>query len=302
MGEPAPLWLDVLEEEAELLRQRIGVSTLSISHVDASYQVLSTVVNVGVLGEGHEVRPADERYSLALYPAAAELIRRRRPFVAGPDAPDASLDELGHRLGKETQAAAPIVIGDVVWGELWVASVPGDLPLARAELPLIEWAAEVFADEAADVLARARPTWGRTLRRWYEIWVTAGAWERQFRVRTELVRYWGGGFVMYEGGLSQGELLAALMEIHRLGGDIAGLRCEHERFRPPRRRAGFDGREYELRYAGEFPVEALEVFGVDVSLDGTEVVVRRVCGQPVLLDVVADARRMGGQLVSIVSS
>jgi hypothetical protein len=44
----------------------------------------------------------------------------------------ASLDELGHWLGKETQPAAPIVIGDVVWGELWVASTPGDLTLAPA--------------------------------------------------------------------------------------------------------------------------------------------------------------------------
>jgi hypothetical protein len=165
MSEPAPLWLDVLEEEAELLRQRIGVSTLSISHVDAGYQVLSTVVNVGALGEGCDARPADERYSLARYPASADLIRRRRPFVAGPDTGDASLDELGHRLGKETQAAAPIVIGDVVWGEFWVASIPGDLPLGASELPLIEWAAGVFADDAADVLARARPTWGGTLRR-----------------------------------------------------------------------------------------------------------------------------------------
>ena len=54
---------------------------------------------------------------------------------------------------RETQAAAPIVIGDVVWGEFWVASIPGDLPLAAAELPLIEWAAQAFADDAADVLA-----------------------------------------------------------------------------------------------------------------------------------------------------
>jgi hypothetical protein len=135
LGEPAPLWLDVLEEEAELLRQRIGVSTLSISHVDAGYQVLSTVVKRRRARRG----------------------LRRSPFVAGPDAPDASLDELGHRLGKESQAAAPIVIGDVVWGEFWVASIPGDLPLAPAELPLIEWAAGVFADDAADVLAERGP-------------------------------------------------------------------------------------------------------------------------------------------------
>jgi hypothetical protein len=301
MAEPAPMWLDVLEEEAELLRQRIGVSTLSISHVDAGYQVLSTVVNVGALGEGCHVRPDDERYSLAVYPASAELIRRRRPFVAGPGTADASLDELSHRLGKETQAAAPLVIGDVVWGELWVASIPGDLPLATAELPLIEWAAETFAEDAADVLARARPAWGRSLRRWCEIWVTAGAWEREFRLRTELARYWGGGFVLYDGCLSQDELLAALTEMHRLGGDIAALRCEHARFRSPRRLAFPGAREYEVHYAGEFPVEALDAFGVELSLDAAGIVIRRVCSQSVLLDVLADARRMGGQLVSIVS-
>ena len=50
--------------------------------------------------------------------------------------------------------------------------------------------------------------------------------------------------MMYDGCLSQDELLAALTEIHRLGGDIAALRCEHKRFRPPRRRAFLDAREY----------------------------------------------------------
>jgi hypothetical protein len=67
------------------------------------------------------------------------------------------------------------------------------------------------------------------------------------------------------------------------------------------RRLGATAQRAELRDTGEFPVQALDAFGVDVSVDGTEVVIRSVCGQPVLLDVLADARRMGGQLVSIVS-
>jgi hypothetical protein len=40
-------------------------------------------------------------------------------------------------LGKETQAAAPITVRGEVWGSLWVATLPGDRPLARADLPRI---------------------------------------------------------------------------------------------------------------------------------------------------------------------
>ena len=66
------------------------------------------------------------------------------------DPVDVSSASLAASLGKETQAAAPIVVRGEVWGSLWVASLPGDRPLATADVPRIVRA----ANEIARVLLR----------------------------------------------------------------------------------------------------------------------------------------------------
>jgi hypothetical protein len=295
------LWLDALEQEAELLRRRIGVSTLSLSWLNAETQELQTVVNVGSLHERAEVRPETEVYSLALYPTAASGLRRRHPYLAGPDdACDRRLLELGHRLGKQTQAGAPLIIGDAVWGEFWVASVPGDLPLRRSELPLVTWAAETFADEMADLLARAQPAWGAQLRRWYEIWTAPGNWERRFAPGPRLLRHWSGGFGTYEGFLSQDELHETLDRMRRLGGPLLAVRREDHPFLEPPERCMLGRREYELRYGGDLCDEPLRrLYDVDSACEHGATVIRGIYGQTVLHAVLAWVRRMGGELISI---
>ncbi len=295
------LWLDALEEEADLLRRRIGVSTLSLSALDAETQELQTLVNVGAICEGAEVRPEMEIYSLALYPAAADGLRRRHPYVAGPDDKgDRRLLELGLRLGKQTQAGAPLILGDAVWGELWLASVPGDLPLRRSELPLVTWAAETFADKIADLLAEARPAWGAKLRRWYEIWTGSGGWVRCFAPGPRLTRHWSGDYITYEGFLAQDELHDALEHIHRLGGPLMGLRRDDRPFLPPPERGLLQRVEYELRYGGDLCGEPLRtLYDVAITAERSETVVRGIYGQSVLHAVLAQAQRVGGELIGV---
>ena len=147
-------WLDVLEYAAEQTRRDLGVATLSISSFEARARRLRTLVNTGVLGPGEEPRPHAELYPLDRYPLVERLCCRRAPYLSTPSAPgDAAAVALECALGKSSQAAAPLVIDDAVWGELWAASTPPDLPLTAADLPGICSATEEFAAGLARALA-----------------------------------------------------------------------------------------------------------------------------------------------------
>jgi hypothetical protein len=151
-------WLDVLEYGAERTRRKLGVATLSISRFEWRCGWLRTLINTGVLGPGEESRPENEIYPLARYPAVDQLCRKRTPYLSTPTAPgDPAAVAVESALGKSSQAAAPIVIGDAVWGELWTASTPDDLPLTAKELPEICSAADQFAAGLARALADLQP-------------------------------------------------------------------------------------------------------------------------------------------------
>jgi hypothetical protein len=134
----------------------VAVSTLAVSCVDTRLRSLRTLVNTGVLGPGEERRPAGEAYRLVDYPSAAMLVRTRRPYFSIPEAPaDDASAELERALQKTSQAAAPLVIADRVWGELWMSSVAGDLPVAPNELPFVEWTARRYAARMAALIEPA---------------------------------------------------------------------------------------------------------------------------------------------------
>jgi GAF domain-containing protein len=151
-------WLDVLAYAAERTRAELGVATLSISSFESSAGCLRTLVNTGVLGPGEDPRPDEELYPLDRYPLVERLCRRRTPYLCTPTAPgDAAAAAVESALGKSSQAGAPIIVGDVVWGELWTASTPVDSPLTEADLPVICSAAERFAAGLARALADLQP-------------------------------------------------------------------------------------------------------------------------------------------------
>ena len=137
---------EILAEEAERVLRRLPVACASISVWEREAGLLRTVVNAGVLAPGEEERPDDETYPVHTFPALAALLERRAPYCFGPGDPiDVSSASLVASLGKETQAAAPIVPGSEVWGALWVATLPGARPLTRADLPWIVRAANQLA-------------------------------------------------------------------------------------------------------------------------------------------------------------
>ncbi len=131
-------------------RRLLGVSTLSISVFESEAGrpyagLLQTMINTGVLGPYEQPRPVAELYLLYDFPAVAALVIHRRQYLVSPSSPaDAASLALQTALEKTSQTAARLIINDAVWGELWVATTTGQLPLDGSELPPISWATEHF--------------------------------------------------------------------------------------------------------------------------------------------------------------
>ena len=146
MHAPRGQMLDSLADGAERARRTLGVATASVSVWERDADVLRTIVNTGTLAPGERERPTNEVYPVHTFPALVSLLEGRTPYCFGPgDRVDVSSASLAARLGKETQAAAPISVHGEVWGSLWVATLPGDRPLDRADLPRIIRAANEIA-------------------------------------------------------------------------------------------------------------------------------------------------------------
>ena len=175
MGVGRASGLDLLEDAGEQLRGRLGVDTLSVSRLSRRQRALGVLINAGTLGPGELRQPADERYPLAAFPAAAALVAHRRPYLFGSDSPaDPASATLELELEKTSQAAAPLIVGDEVWGELWVASTADGLPLQAPELSLICWAARRFGTEIETMLGDGVDLDAAALMRAaerYEIWI-----------------------------------------------------------------------------------------------------------------------------------
>ena len=142
--------VDALAAEAYRVRAQLDVASVSISVWEREQGLLRTLVNTGTLSPAEHERPTDEVYPVHTFPALVTLLERRTPYCFGlGDRVDVSSASLAASLGKETQAAAPISVRGEVWGALWVATLPGDRPLTRSDLPRLVRA----ANEIARVLA-----------------------------------------------------------------------------------------------------------------------------------------------------
>jgi hypothetical protein len=148
--------LDLLAAEAERARHALGVASASVCVWERDLGILRALVNTGHLAPGEQARPADEAYPVHSFPALVSLLEGRTPYCFGLGDPiDISSASLAASFGKETQAAAPISIRGEVWGSLWVATLPGDRPLSRADLPGVVRAANGIARAVAAVDFRA---------------------------------------------------------------------------------------------------------------------------------------------------
>jgi hypothetical protein len=301
--------LDPLESAAEGLRRQLGVDTLSVSCLRGRAGVLRTLVNAGALGPGEHRRPPAEYYPLHAFPAAEALVAHRRPYLSthGGVADPASV-ALEARLEKTSQAAAPLVIGEEVWGELWVASTATGLPLSRAEVPLICWAAERFGHVVAELLgddseldsASTAPVAPDPPRR-YEIWIEGHL--RAFvaaLIAAPARRHQR--YTIFEAALDQADLYELLARVNELALPLVAVRRAQSPT-PPAQRIPSRGRlahTYEFRLGGHISAERLRSC-LDCTIGhhaGHAVVTARLdqAGFGGLLHVL---KRMGADLLSV---
>ena len=135
-----------LAVEAERARRDLGVASASIGIWERGEHLLRTLVNAGEHGSNEKARPVDEIYPVHTFPALVRLLERQTPYCFGIGDPiDVASASLAASLGRETQAAAPIMVRGEVWGSLWVATAPGERALAIADIPRVVRAANEIA-------------------------------------------------------------------------------------------------------------------------------------------------------------
>ena len=138
---------DFLALTAEEACRALGASSVSISRLDPERDELQTIVNVGEIDPSEEHRPADERHLLSEYPNVAAALKAAEPRLFSVDDPSTSPEDRAAltRLGRESAASMPIVVGDQAWGELWVSTAPGARRFTGDDLGLLGAVAEHVA-------------------------------------------------------------------------------------------------------------------------------------------------------------
>jgi diguanylate cyclase (GGDEF)-like protein len=122
---------ELIEVAAEHLRAGLGCSTVSISRLEAGTGTLRTLINVGDLGPGEERWPVAETYSLQAYLKLRGIVHERAIWTLSRDDEGGDPAELNllAQLGKHAALAAPLVVNNTMWGELYLTYVRGeDLP------------------------------------------------------------------------------------------------------------------------------------------------------------------------------
>jgi hypothetical protein len=297
------LWLDELEGAAERARRQLGVSTLSVSYYFPAARALNTLINAGVLGPDERRRPATECYPLRDFPAAEALVSHRRPFQSTPAMPgDAALLAIEVALGKSSQAGAPLIGGDAVWGEFWVASAAGDLPLDPCELPLVSWAAEQFATTLTELIGDLEPDLedARTpARRRYEVWIDGGLDTEIVRVLTGVPARSVGRFTVLARESASPEACELVARLAMLGIAIVAVHHGPGATTPPSQ-DGLAGDRYEIRLAGWLEANLFtECFEVSVRYDGSYTLVSGRLDLATLAGLLLRAGVLDAELVAI---
>lgn len=298
--------LDLLEDAGERLRGRLGVDTLSVSRLSRTEQALGVLVNAGTLGPGELRQPTDERYPLAAFPAAAALVAHRRPYLFGSDSPaDPASATLELELEKTSQAAAPLIVGDEVWGELWVASTADGLPLRAPELSLICWAARRFGIEIETMLGDGVDLDAAALMRaaeHYEIWIE-GHINATFAALIPAAARRHGRHTIIEAAVDQPDLYRLLLRLGELSLPIVAVRrgsaWSADPYEPGEPR-GRGRHPYAIRVAGRVAAAELKASSrctVD-PVDGDSLITATL-DQAGLIAVLRRLERLGARLLSL---
>jgi diguanylate cyclase (GGDEF)-like protein len=141
----------LLEVAADEAVTAVDASSVSISRCEADSRLLRVLVNAGDLAAWEERRPVSETYRLDDEELVRNNILKGRATVAGLDDPATppGAKRLLRKLGKETFAAVPVMIGNVAWGELIATRKAGRPPFGDRELRLLGTIASQIATAAS---------------------------------------------------------------------------------------------------------------------------------------------------------
>lgn len=143
---------------ADRARRRCRADSASLSAWEPPERRVKTLVNAGRLSRDQERWPENEVYPLDSFPAVAALIEQRRAYILTPDEPgDVASHALAASLAKTSQAGAPVMLGDRLWGQLWIATHGTARVLSEADGQLLEAAAELVAQGLRDIGLAAPP-------------------------------------------------------------------------------------------------------------------------------------------------
>jgi hypothetical protein len=298
--------LDELERAGDRTRRELGVSTLSISRFAPHIRALSTLCNTGTLGPGEQRRPTVEQYPLSEFPAARALVTYRRPYISTPGlSGDLASVALEAALDKSSQAAAPLIIDDGVWGEVWVASTASELPLARRELPLICWAADQLAATLAQIIGDLAPAFADEPaplgQRSYEVWID-GPFDRE--VLLAAIGVPGrrvGDYTLLTGAFVPAELCALLARLVMGGVDILAVTGDPRIPAAPAQGAR-TGRSFEIVFLGRIdPEHFTDTFQVSVSYDGDYTRTSGRLDRAALAGLLHHAGSIDAELIALIS-
>lgn len=125
----------------------LDASSVSVGRFDSERGALQVLVNHGDLAEREQAQPVDESYPMTQRPSVAEMANTKRAWTLLTGDPVAAEEQATLAdLGKESAMACPVLLGDRMWGELYVTR------RARRRFSLDEVA---VAETVARVLALA---------------------------------------------------------------------------------------------------------------------------------------------------
>ncbi len=99
----------------------LDASSVSVGRFDSERGALQVLVNHGDRAEREQAQPVDESYPMTQRPSVAEMAGNKRAWTVLTGDPGAAEEQATlAELGKESAMACPVLLGERMWGELYV--------------------------------------------------------------------------------------------------------------------------------------------------------------------------------------
>lgn len=130
----------LVEVAAEEVRTGLAAATVSLSRLEPGTGTLRTLVNVGDLGPTEERWPENEVYSLQNFLKLRGIVNDLQMWTVSAKDPAADPAELAllAELGKEAAMAAPVIVNNTLWGELYASYESAEHAFADEDRAYVE--------------------------------------------------------------------------------------------------------------------------------------------------------------------